>query len=239
MRDALAFLTILPVGGTLRVPGRTALLAFPLVGLLVGALWAGLAWSVSLVWNPLVAAGSIVLLDLILTGGLHVDAVADLADGIASRKGPDEAIAVMREPTIGGVGAAALVAALLLRLSLLGLMASQHRFTSLAAAPIAGRFAMVWLMSRAGTPTDSSLASALCLAATRGVALAAGLIALTAAWTVANVGGVAAVVVGGLLAEVAAAFCRRRFGGVVGDAVGATGFITELGALALLSAHLG
>lgn len=239
MRDALSFLTIVPVGARLRVPGRSALLAFPLVGLLIGIVWAVTAWAASTIWDPLVAAGLVVAVDLLLTGGLHADAIADLTDGIASRKSADEAIAVMREPTIGGVGAAVLVVGLILRFVLIALVISRRGFTPLIAVPVAGRFAMVWLMSRAGTAQGPSLASAFCEAATNCIAIIAGLVSFLVAWLTADIPGPTGVILAALVAEVAASFFRRRFGGLVGDAVGAVGFGAEAIGLAVLASRIG
>ena len=88
MRDALAFLTILPVGARGAPPARRSLLAFPLVGLVVGVVWALAAYGASWLWGPWPAAAVVVVADLALTGGLHLDAVADVADGWASRTYP-------------------------------------------------------------------------------------------------------------------------------------------------------
>ena len=115
MRDALAFLTILPVGARDRPPGRRSLLAFPLVGLAVGVVWALAAYGASWLWGPWPAAAVVILADLALTGGLHLDAVADVADGWASRLPTQRALEVMRDPAIGAVGAASLGAVLLAR----------------------------------------------------------------------------------------------------------------------------
>src|SRR5256884_6884749 len=123
MRDALAFLTVLPVGARDRPPGRRSLLAFPLVGLVLGAVWALTAWGATRLWGPLVAAAAVGLVDLGLTGGLHLDAVADLADGWASRRPPEEALAGMRDPALRAVGASVLFATLPGRGSLVALLA--------------------------------------------------------------------------------------------------------------------
>ena len=58
MREALAFLTILPVGARDRPPGRGSLLAFPLVGLALGAVWALAGWGATRLWGPLVATST-------------------------------------------------------------------------------------------------------------------------------------------------------------------------------------
>ncbi len=235
MREALAFLTVLPVRAPGRAPGRAALLAFPLVGGVLGLAWAGVAWGASEAWGPLVGAAMVLGIDLLLTGGMHLDALGDVADGVASRKPREEALAVMRDPAIGAVGAAALVTALLMRFALVALLVSKGSPLSLASVPVAGRFAMLWFMSRTSATAGPSLARTLSSSATGPVALAGGITALLLGWILAGPPGAAAIAMAGMVAEAAARWTRRRFGGVTGDTVGATGFIAELAALALLS----
>src|SRR6202022_4697690 len=112
------------------------LLAFPLVGLVVGGVWAAVAYGASQLWGPWPAAALVILADLALTGGLHLDAVADVADGWACRLPAEQAVEVMRDPAIGAVGAATLGAALIARWSFIALLASRHRWGFLVAVTI-------------------------------------------------------------------------------------------------------
>ncbi|MGH2769877.1 MAG: adenosylcobinamide-GDP ribazoletransferase, partial [Actinomycetota bacterium] len=185
-------------------------------------------------WGPLVAAVMVLGIDLLATGGMHLDALGDVADGVASRKPHGEAIAVMRDPAIGAVGAAALATALLMRFALVVLLVSEGSPLSLASVPVAGRFAMLWLMSRTSVTAGPSLATTLSSSATGPVGRAGGITALLLGWILAGLPGAAAIIMAGIVAEIAARWTRRRFGDVTGDAVGATGFVAELAALTLL-----
>ena len=253
MIDALAFLTILPVGPrtTSRPPGPRTLIAFPVVGLLVGAVWMGAGWAGFRLWGALAAAGVITLADAVLTGGLHLDAVADLADGWASRKAPEGALAVMRDPAIGAVGAAVLVASLLTRWSLLAVLVAQAaaggHWGLMLVAPVAGRAAMVWALGRSQPPwaataggapagASRSLTDAF-LAPGPWILAAAALLAAAAGLSAGGARGLGAILLGGFLAEVFARWSRHRFGRLPGDAVGAVGIAAEILALGLLSAH--
>ena len=236
MRDALAFLTVLPVGARDRPPGRRSLLAFPLVGVVVGAVWALAAYGASWLWGPWPAAAVVILADLALTGGLHLDAVADVADGWASRLPAQQAIEVMRDPAIGAVGAATLGAALIARWSFIALLASRHRWGFLVAVPIAGRTAMVVTMATSPRAAGGSLAGPLVAAGPR-ITVTVAAIAVAASILAANLRGAGALVLGALVAEAAARLARRRFGAVTGDVVGAAGIAAEIAALAFLSAR--
>lgn len=239
MRDALAFLTVLPVGVRHHPPGRLAALAFPPVGLAVGGAWVAVGWSATSVWGPLAGAALVLLADLVLTGALHLDAFADVADGVASRRRGEDAIAVMRDPAVGAVGAAALVVALVLRLAFVFVLLEAAEWRALLAAPVAGRSAMVWLMARGCCTSERSLASSLCAACSVPLGLSTVVLAAAIAYTVAEVRGLMSVLLGALVAEILAVFFRRRFGGITGDACGATGFVAEIAGLALLSVRPG
>lgn len=236
MRDALAFLTVLPVGARDRPPGPRTLLAFPLVGVLVGAVWAFAAYGSSWLWGPWPAAAVVILADLALTGGLHLDAVADVADGWASRLPAPRALDVMRDPAIGAIGAATLGAALLARWSFIALLASRHRWGFLVAVPVAGRAAMVVTLATSSRATPGSLAEPLADAGPR-ITLAVAAMALAASILAANLRGAGALALGALVAEAAARLARRRFETVTGDVVGAAGIAAEIVALAFLSAR--
>lgn len=239
MRDAFGFLTVLPVGARARAPARGALLAFPIVGLIVGGSWATVAWGASHLWGPLPAAGLVLVADLFLTGGLHLDALADVADGLASRRPPQEAIAIMRDPSIGALGAATLVTLLLVRISFLATIVSHARWTPIVVPAVAGRCAMVWIMARASCASESSLASSLCASATLPLGAVAGLAGLALGYVLGGTPGVVAVAAAWIVAEASARFSRAHFGGVVGDAIGAAGFMAELVALAVVSGRVG
>ncbi|MGH2780181.1 MAG: adenosylcobinamide-GDP ribazoletransferase [Thermoleophilaceae bacterium] len=236
MRAALAFLTVVPLPrGRSAAPGRAALLAFPLVGALLGLAWAGTAWAAEAAWGPLAAAGMVVALDLLVTGALHADAFADVVDGVASGKPAAEAITIMRQPAIGAVGAAVLVAALLVRFGWITVLVSNRSWWLLAVVPACGRTAFVWMLAR-GSSAPSSLAGGLAAVASvrLGIIVAAEAAVLCALF--GRVEGVAAVLLALVVAEGAHRFWAARFGGLVGDAVGACGFLAETAALGLVSA---
>jgi adenosylcobinamide-GDP ribazoletransferase len=235
MRDALAFLTVLPAGSRVHEPRRAALLMFPFAGAVVGLAWAAAAWAGLELWGVLPAASAVLAVDLLITGGLHLDAIADVADGFASRRTGDEAVRVMRDPAVGAVGAAGLIAVMLLRFSLLAALVSPAGLLALVTVPVAGRVAMLWMLMRA-TPRGPSLASSLSQAAGVPVCLAAATLALALAWSVAGLPGMGAVMMALGVSEACIRLFRRRVGFLTGDAVGSAGMMAELATLGLLAA---
>ncbi|MGH2719842.1 MAG: adenosylcobinamide-GDP ribazoletransferase [Actinomycetota bacterium] len=258
--EALAFLTILPLGRRAGPPGHRSLVAFPLVGLLVGGVWVGVGWLGARLWAALPAAALVLVADVVLTGGLHIDAVADLADGWASRKPAEAALEVMRDPAVGAVGAAVLGTTLLLRWSLLVLLvdrAASGHWWLLLVPPVASRTAMVVGLgrpSRSGrpgratqegepslslphkSPKAASLTDSLS-GAGWGVIGAALAIGVAIAGAAGSWRGVVAIALGAALAAGGARWSARRFGRLTGDAVGAAGMAAEIVATALLTAR--
>lgn len=238
MRDAVGFLTVIPVrGGPLR---QRSIALFPAVGALVGAGWVLAGWAGHQLGGPLVAAALVLTADLLLTGGLHLDGFADTADGLASRKPREEVRSVLKDPRIGAVGAAALGTGLLLRFALLAalvtaLAAPSWGLLALAAVPVVGRCALAFLLPGA-RPRSDSLAAGAVIAARRWTVVTAAV--LTAALVAAVAGpvdvlaAVAAVAVAVLVVD---RWWRRRLGSA-GDTIGAGGFLAELVMLAGLLA---
>lgn len=245
VRAALGFLTILPVGRLHAAPGRGALIAFPIVGLVIGGLWAGVAVGALAWWDPLVAAVIVVTVDAIVTGGLHLDAVADIGDVVGSRRRGPQALEVARDPHVGALGALALVIVLLMRVAFVALILTapadtgefgSHPAWALIAVPVVGRAAMVAAL--AGSPRSSgSSATALAAAATPPVlawsSVTAVIVLLLVGinlWQLAAVIAAATVVVAG-----STVWWRRRVGAASGDIVGAVGVITEVAVLAIIA----
>ncbi|HYD41278.1 MAG TPA: adenosylcobinamide-GDP ribazoletransferase [Anaeromyxobacter sp.] len=226
---ALRFLTRLPVPGPpldARDLGR-ALAFFPVAGAALGALVAGTGWLLAPRLAPGVLAVLLVALLAALSGGLHLDGLADVADGLGGGHG-DRArtLAIMRDSRIGAFGAAALVLLLLVKVAAVAeLLGRGGAEWALLCAPVLGRTAAVPLvvlfpyarpegLGRAfhegGGPRELLVAGGLCLVTLcAAAATAAGLRAFLPA--AAGLG--AAVLV--------ALACRRRLGGLTGDVYGA------------------
>jgi len=230
---AIAFLTRVPLGRVVDVRAedvaRGAWL-FPLVGAAVGGA-AGLIADATASWLPSLAAGGLaVAAAALLTGALHLDALADTADALGARD-REHALEIMRDHAVGAFGATALVLVCLLDAAVLGALAESGDAALVGlAAGAAGRGAMLPLAfavpyARQGDgqgrllgdvgPSTVLLGLALALA----LAIPAGSAGL---WAAAAAG----------LAAVALAFAAHaRFGGVTGDVLGATAKLAETSAL--------
>lgn len=152
MRDALATFTILPVRGRPldAASARAAMAWLPAVGLLLGLI-ASLPLLAGLWGRDLL--GSVLALGVLawLTGALHLDGLADTADGLGARRPPAQALEVMRRSDIGPMGVVTLVFVLGLDVAALASTPDAVRFAALIAACVTGRVAAV-VASRVGVP---------------------------------------------------------------------------------------
>ncbi|MDQ2729862.1 MAG: adenosylcobinamide-GDP ribazoletransferase, partial [Actinomycetota bacterium] len=114
MRRAFGFLTV--VGGA-RPPEPATLRWFPMVGAMVGLVVGAVWWGAGRLWPPLVAAVLAVVADLALTGMLHVDGLADSADGLLAPMPRARRLEVMATPDVGAFGVTVVAVVLLARVA--------------------------------------------------------------------------------------------------------------------------
>ncbi|MER5647008.1 adenosylcobinamide-GDP ribazoletransferase [Streptosporangium sp. NPDC002524] len=158
VRLAIGTLSVFPVrpGVVDRRAGGIAMAVAPLVGAVIGAV-GGLVLAISL-WlgtTPLPASVLAVAIVALLTRGLHLDGLADLADGLGSGKPAERALEIMKRSDIGPFGVVTLVLVLLVQVAALQ-EAVTHAGAgagaiTLVAACAAGRLALTWAC-RAGIP---------------------------------------------------------------------------------------
>ena len=232
MRRALAFLT--PLFGASEPRPRT-LAWFPFagaaLGLVLGAVW----WGAERVWPAAVAAAIVVAADLALTGLLHVDGLADSADGLLPHLDRARRLEVMAAPDVGAFGVAAVVAVLLLRWAALATTAPSPLL--LGGLWCASRTAMAVAARKVPYARPGGLASAFLGGRTLSTALIGAVLATGLAFAgpgVVGIASVAGVVVG---AGGVVALARRRIGGFTGDVLGASGMVGETTGLLVAAAR--
>jgi adenosylcobinamide-GDP ribazoletransferase len=239
MRRALAFLT--PLGGA-APPSPATLAWFPPAGAALG-LALGLAWlGAGRLWPAAVAAALVVAADLALTGLLHLDGLADAADGLLPPLPPERRLEVMADPAVGAFGAGTVGAVLLLRWAALAAMAPSVWLV--AGLWCASRTAMAVAATALPYVRPAGLASSF-LGGGPGflggraepVALGGAAAALALAVAGRGVGGLAAVAAVGAGAAAVVALARRRVGGFTGDVLGAAGLVGETAGLIVAAAR--
>ncbi|MFB7861819.1 adenosylcobinamide-GDP ribazoletransferase [Streptomyces sp. NPDC056069] len=247
LRFAFGTLTVIPARITRwdRDAARAGMLCAPLAGLVVGLFAAAVGGVFLLLGSgPLLAAVITVAVPALLTRGLHLDGLADTADGLGSAKPAEDALRIMKQSDIGPFGVIALLFVLLAQVAALYRLYGEGWAQGTVAAALAATVARLALThaSRQGVPAARPEGLGAIVAATvpvRAAALAtAAVLALCAAsgalfsWYDALRHLLAAVAALGV-AELLLRRCVRRFGGVTGDVFGA---VEETAATATLIA---
>ncbi|GGE65132.1 adenosylcobinamide-GDP ribazoletransferase [Streptosporangium jomthongense] len=125
---------------------------FPLVGLLLGALYAGLFALLSLAWSPLVCVLLVMCFHLFITGAFHEDGLADSVDALGGGYTVEKRLEIMKDSRIGTYGTVALVLALGLKAALL--VDARSIWLALLLAPALSRLAPLLLMAWLPYVTD-------------------------------------------------------------------------------------
>jgi adenosylcobinamide-GDP ribazoletransferase len=162
-----------------------------------------------------------------LTGGLHLDGLADLADGLGSRRPADAALAIMKKSDIGPFGVVTLVLVLLVQVAALARAETAGRgVVAVVAAAVTARLALT-LACRRGVPAARGSGLGALVAGSVRPAVAAVLVVAAVA-AAAALGWIFAIAVGaGLVASLlVTALAVRRLGGITGDVLGAAAEIT-------------
>ena len=248
LRLAVTTLTVARVLGPERIDRAAAGWAMrlaPLVGLLLALPLAAVLVGVDHVTAgpPLLACVLVVALHALLTRGLHLDGLADLADGLGSYGTPERTRAVMKQADVGALGAAALVLVPAVQVAaLLACTLAGRGALAVVLAVVTGRVA-VTAACTVGVPaaTPDGLGALVAGTVPRGWAAASGVAVATAGTAVAAVGQTpvalpaAAVAVGLVTARLLRTHAVRRVGGVTGDVLGALVEVTTAVVLVVLS----
>ena len=236
---AVAFLTRFPVAvadTTDRDLGRSVAW-FPLVGVLLGGMVVGIAYALSFVWPSGVIAVVVVTFLAGVTGGLHLDGLSDVFDGLGGG-GQDRArtLAIMRDSRIGAHGATALVLVLVAKVVGVAALLETGDLAGVLAVPALARWAVTPQLVFFPSARVDGLGRAFNGQARVGdllVATATAL-ALLVALGPAHLGQAGAVLA---VSFSMAIWMRSRLGGLTGDVYGATIELCETAALFAASIH--
>ncbi|WNM34628.1 adenosylcobinamide-GDP ribazoletransferase [Streptomyces sp. Li-HN-5-11] len=248
LRFAFGTLTVLPVGVSRwdRDAARGGMLCAPLAGLVVGAAAAAVGLvALFLGAGSLLAAVATAAVPAVLTRGLHLDGLADTADGLGSGRPAEEALRVMKQSDIGPFGVITLLFVLLAQVAALTRAYDGSWARGALAAVVAATAARLalTLAARAGVPAarPEGLGAAVAgVVPGRAALLATLLVTAAAAAAGAALGAydsvrcALAVVLGAAVAELLLRHCTRRFGGVTGDVFGALAETAAATALVVL-----
>lgn len=228
---AFRFLTIIPLPGTFGTDLedlKGALPFFPVVGIVLGLFSGVFAWLAWHFFPPLVAAVVVTFVLLSFSGALHLDGLADSADGFFSSRKRSRMLEIMRDSRIGVMGVIAVVMVLLLKVSVLSGLERDDAVRAALIMPVAGRTALVMMIcllpyvrkeGGLGSPFYSR-------GAVRSLLLSLVLF-FVAGFAAMGITGLLVVIVVMLVIFLFSRLCHGKIGGATGDTLGASCEIAE------------
>lgn len=228
---ALQFLTIFPIQLKALPNDQTlgrSLLYYPLVGLLIGLLLSALAWLGSNL--PINLQAALILTGwVIMTGGLHLDGLADSADawigGLGDRA---KTLAIMKDPCCGPAAVVTLVLVLLVKFTALAHLLTLEHWAALVLTPVLGRTALVLLFLTTPYVRKQGLGSLLARHLPRNTSGAVVISTWVIVCLLLGVNGVKSLLMVASSFFILRALMLRRIGGATGDTAGALVEITEM-----------
>ena len=235
--EAVRFLTFIPLPArdtSWEEVGRGTAY-FPLVGALLGSILVLADTLLGKIWSRLLVSAVLVVLWVILTGGLHLDGLADTVDGLRGGRGREERLAIMKDSRLGTFGGVAVFCLLALKLAFVNELGPAWCGRRLLLAPTLGRWAMVygiWAFPSArlgGTGNMFKEHSGL-----RELVLAT-VLALVATLSLFHLWGLAILGVLWLAVALMSLILTKALGGLTGDTYGAICEVSEVLVLAMVA----
>jgi adenosylcobinamide-GDP ribazoletransferase len=228
---AIQFLTICPFPSRFECGERElrqSVLFFPLVGLILGGVIALLDVGLGSVFPPLPASALIVIAMLAVSGGFHMDGLADTADGCLSSRPRERVLEIMRDSRTGPMGVIAVVSIMVLKVAALASVPKGLLWGTVFLMPLAGRCALV--VASAVLPyarPQGGLASAFERPRWPTVSIALAVLGASS-WLALGTAGLTASGLSVVTTLAFSLYCHHRIGGFTGDTLGAACEIAEV-----------
>lgn len=228
---AFQFLTIIPLPFKLNYQdgdmGRS-MRWFPLVGLVLGALLAGVHYLSLLVFPEQIAAILLVAVLATVTGALHLDGLADVFDGFGARGSRERFLAVMKDSGTGAIGAAALFLGLILKYQALLHLPAGQKYGGIIIFPAVARFSQVLMTVGSRRARADGLGADFITTAGGKEVLLAAVTVLAAAFALLGLAGAVCCLVVSAFTWLSRSYFHNRLGGVTGDIIGCTSELSEI-----------
>jgi len=229
---ALTFLTKLPwpwPGPADEAALARSMFWFPWIGALLGLAFWG-AWTGLMKILPGPAAAALLLAFTVwITGGLHLDGLADTADGLGGGHTPVDALRIMKDSRVGAFGVISLIVVLLVKFSLLLSFVGTGGARPLLLFPVISRWGMVLLayLSPYARP-EGGLGQAMTLGVSRRAVVYTTFSAGVLSFACFEVKGLVLLGGAGLSVWLGSLYFQKRLGGITGDVLGATNEVLEV-----------
>ena len=215
---------------------------FPVVGVIIGFILAGLNWLLALFLPSAVANGLLIVSLVVISGALHLDGFVDTCDGIAGHKTVEDRWRVMHDSRAGAFGIVGVVLLLLVKYVSLNSVPENLLMATLVLMPVVSRWAMAYaifaypyarpeglgkVFKQGASWQRFTLATIITLAVVIGLTRWANI-------TYFHLAGLAIMLSIWVIAVAMAAYLKRKFSGLTGDTYGAINEVAEVAVLILV-----
>ena len=216
---ALSFLTVIPLPRRREVSPEQvgkSLVYFPVVGIIIGLILAGLYWLLRLILPSAVVSGLLLIFLVVLTGGLHLDGFVDTCDAIAGHKPPEARRQIMRDSRAGALGMVGVCCLLIVKYVSLNSVPESLMMATLGLMPVVSRWVMVYAIFAHPYARSSGLGKVFKEMASRRRFVVATLIAVAVAIALARLPGLIIMLGVWVIAAAMAAYLKGKFSGLTG-----------------------
>ncbi|MBB6479069.1 adenosylcobinamide-GDP ribazoletransferase [Spirochaeta isovalerica] len=231
---ALRFMTVIPIpwkeGEDMAEVARS-ISFFPLVGLIIGLTNFGIFFLAGLLFSPLLSAVLVTVWWIFITGGLHLDGLADTADGVWGGTTKERRLEIMKDSRIGAFGVLTLISFILLKTATLNELFGfydDNKYRALIIAPVVGRWVSVFSIFYFDSAREDGLGVFFKKHIYLKELIVALILTLLIVLPIGGIAGAAALASATVLTLVFSAFLTGKLGGLTGDTYGAMTEGTEL-----------
>lgn len=228
---ALQFLTIIPakIRNINEKKISTSMIYFPLIGLLLGLILVGVNCLLSFLnFEPFFINIILVVLLIAITGGIHLDGLADTTDALLSRKSKEEMLKIMRDSHIGVMGVLSLVCIVLLKISFLSSISISLKTISLVLMCVLSRWSLVFAMILFPYARQEGKAKNFVQGINFKIFILATMIALVCVIVTSKFKGLFIFAIIAMSTYIIGKFISKKIGGITGDTLGATNELIEI-----------
>ncbi len=227
---ALQFLTVIPIKikHIYEKQISRSVVYFPLIGLLLGLILAGTN-NLLLILNfaPLIISIILVILLAALTGGIHLDGLADTFDAFSCRKNKEEMLAIMRDSHIGVMGVLSLVSIILLKIAFLYSVSTRLKIISLFLMCTLSRWSLVLTMFLFPYAREEGKAKVFIKGVNFRIFILSTIITIVGTLALWRIKGLLIFIIVAMGSYIIGKFITNKIGGMTGDTLGAVNELME------------
>jgi adenosylcobinamide-GDP ribazoletransferase len=229
--QALSFLTVLRVTISRVYDDKDAAewgRYFFLVGIVVGAMTAGIDHVLMKRFSALSSSAVCILFIAIITGGLHLDGVSDTFDAAFSMKSVAGKLDIMKKSDIGVFGVAAIVFVIIMKIALLAEISGAERIKVILVFPAVSRVCMLVPAYLYDYPRKSGKGAGFVKNMTSSILVSGFLTAIIILYVIMQVKGIMLLILAIFFCALLSSFFNKRFNGITGDVLGCINELTEI-----------